>query len=88
MCNFVPLPKTLSQSSTVRWYCEKAIRISVAAGYKAMPRDGTKLALFIDGINTHAAARALGFDKGSRPVFVTLLLANVCFGSLAPIRRR
>jgi uncharacterized LabA/DUF88 family protein len=27
-----------------------------------MPRDGTKLALFIDGINTHAAARALGFD--------------------------
>ena len=27
-----------------------------------MPRDGTKLALFIDGTNTHAAARALGFD--------------------------
>ena len=27
-----------------------------------MPRDGTRLALFIDGINTHAAARALGFD--------------------------
>jgi uncharacterized LabA/DUF88 family protein len=27
-----------------------------------MPRDGTKLALFIDGSNTHAAARALGFD--------------------------
>src|SRR5260370_36982703 len=27
-----------------------------------MPRDGTKVALFIDGINTHAAARALGFD--------------------------
>ena len=27
-----------------------------------MSRDGTKLALFIDGINTHAAARALGFD--------------------------
>jgi uncharacterized LabA/DUF88 family protein len=27
-----------------------------------MPRDGTKLVLFIDGINTHAAARALGFD--------------------------
>jgi len=27
-----------------------------------MPRDGTKLALFIDGINTHAAARALAFD--------------------------
>ena len=31
-------------------------------GRKAMPRDGTKLALFIDGSNTHAAARALGFD--------------------------
>jgi uncharacterized LabA/DUF88 family protein len=27
-----------------------------------MARDGTKLALFIDGLNTHAAARALGFD--------------------------
>src|SRR2546421_13125837 len=27
-----------------------------------MPRDRTKLALFIDGINTHAAARALAFD--------------------------
>ena len=27
-----------------------------------MPQAGTKLALFIDGINTHAAARALGFD--------------------------
>jgi len=27
-----------------------------------MARDGTKLALFIDGVNTHAAARTLGFD--------------------------
>jgi len=27
-----------------------------------MPRDGTKLALFIDGVNIHATARALGFD--------------------------
>src|SRR5258706_7715926 len=27
-----------------------------------MPRDGTKLALFIDGTNTYAAARGLGFD--------------------------
>ncbi len=27
-----------------------------------MPRDGTKLALFIDGTNARAAARALGFD--------------------------
>ncbi len=27
-----------------------------------MARDGTKLALFIDGVNTYAAARALGFD--------------------------
>jgi uncharacterized LabA/DUF88 family protein len=27
-----------------------------------MARDGTKLALFIDGVNTHAAARALGFE--------------------------
>src|SRR6266404_6055339 len=62
MCTFVPSPKILSQSSTVQWFCEKAIRVSAAARCKAMPRDGTKLALFIDGINTHAAARALGFD--------------------------
>ena len=27
-----------------------------------MPRDGTKLALFIDGANLHATAKALGFD--------------------------
>ncbi len=27
-----------------------------------MPRDGTTLALFIDGANTHATAKALGFD--------------------------
>jgi uncharacterized LabA/DUF88 family protein len=27
-----------------------------------MPRDGTKLALFIDGANLYAAARTLGFD--------------------------
>jgi uncharacterized LabA/DUF88 family protein len=27
-----------------------------------MLRDATKLALFVDGANTHAAARALGFD--------------------------
>ncbi len=27
-----------------------------------MARDGTKLALFVDGVNTYAAARALGFD--------------------------
>jgi len=27
-----------------------------------MPRDGTRLALFIDGANAHATAKALGFD--------------------------
>src|SRR5467141_950505 len=27
-----------------------------------MPRDGTTLALFIDGANAHATAKALGFD--------------------------
>jgi len=31
-------------------------------GAKQMPRDGTKLALFIDGANSHATAKALGFD--------------------------
>jgi uncharacterized LabA/DUF88 family protein len=27
-----------------------------------MPQDGTTLALFIDGANAHATAKALGFD--------------------------
>jgi uncharacterized LabA/DUF88 family protein len=27
-----------------------------------MPQDGTTLALFIDGANVHATAKALGFD--------------------------
>jgi uncharacterized LabA/DUF88 family protein len=27
-----------------------------------MPRDGSTLALFIDGANAHATAKALGFD--------------------------
>jgi len=36
--------------------------ISALTGRKGDARDGTKLALFIDGINTHAAARALAFD--------------------------
>jgi uncharacterized LabA/DUF88 family protein len=27
-----------------------------------MARDGTKLALFIDGANLHSTAKALGFD--------------------------
>jgi uncharacterized LabA/DUF88 family protein len=27
-----------------------------------MARDGTRLALFIDGANAHATAKALGFD--------------------------
>ena len=35
-------------------------------GTKQMPRDGTKLALFIDGANAHATAKALGFDIDCR----------------------
>jgi uncharacterized LabA/DUF88 family protein len=31
-------------------------------GGNEMPRDGTRLALFIDGANAHATAKALGFD--------------------------
>jgi uncharacterized LabA/DUF88 family protein len=50
MCTFPTVPDLLKS------------RISALTGGKAMPRDGTKFALFIDGTNTHAAARALGFD--------------------------
>jgi uncharacterized LabA/DUF88 family protein len=48
--------------STVSAHSLLKSRISAVTGGKAMPRDGTKLALFIDGANIHAAARALGFD--------------------------
>ena len=64
-----------------------------------MPRDGTKLALFIDGTNTHAAARALGFDIdykrlltefGSRGTLVrafyyTVVIEDQEFTSIRPL---
>jgi uncharacterized LabA/DUF88 family protein len=52
MCTFAPSPHIGLLKSG----------ISAVTGRKAMPRDGTKLALFIDGTNARAAARALGFD--------------------------
>jgi uncharacterized LabA/DUF88 family protein len=58
-CTLVETPISIVDRTKVLL---KVIRISAAAGCKAMARDGTKLALFIDGVNTHAAARALGFD--------------------------
>src|SRR5260370_2109946 len=73
--------------------------ISAVTGCKAMPRDGTKLALFIDGINTHAAARALGFDidykrlltefrsRGTlvRAFYYTVIVEDQEFSSLRPL---
>src|SRR5258705_881190 len=64
-----------------------------------MPRDGTKLALFIDGINTHAAARALGFDidykrlltefrsRGTlvRAFYYTVIVEDQEFSALRPL---
>jgi uncharacterized LabA/DUF88 family protein len=64
-----------------------------------MPRDGTKLALFIDGINTHAAARALGFDidykrlltefrsRGTlvRTFYYTVLIEDQEFSPIRPL---
>ena len=74
-------------------------RISAVTGRKAMPRDGTKLALFIDGTNTHAAARALGFDidykrlltefrsRGTlvRAFYYTVVIEGQEFFSLRPL---
>jgi len=73
--------------------------ISAVTGRKAMPRDGTKLALFIDGTNTHAAARALGFDidykrlltefrsRGAlvRAFYYTVVIEDREFSSLRPL---
>ena len=64
-----------------------------------MARDGTKLALFIDGINTHAAARALGFDidykrlltefqnRGTlvRAFYYTVIVEDQEFSALRPL---
>src|SRR5258706_4928945 len=73
--------------------------ISAVTGRKAMPRDETKLALFIDGTNTHAAARALGFDidykrlltefrsRGTlvRAFYYTVVIEGQEFFSLRPL---
>ena len=64
-----------------------------------MARDGTKLALFIDGVNTHAAARALGFDidykrlltefrsRGTlvRAFYYTVIVEDQEFSALRPL---
>ena len=64
-----------------------------------MARDGTKLSLFIDGVNTYAAARALGFDidykrllkefqsRGTlvRAFYYTSIIGDQEFSSLRPL---
>src|SRR2546421_4928320 len=64
-----------------------------------MARDGTKLALFIDGLNTYAAARALGFDidykrlltefqsRGTlvRAFYYTVIVEDQEFSALRPL---
>jgi len=64
-----------------------------------MARDGTKLALFIDGVNTHAAARTLGFEidykrlltefqsRGTlvRAFYYTAIIEDQEFSSLRPL---
>src|SRR6266487_4062505 len=99
MRTFAPSSKILSQSSTIQRFCEKVIRISAAGGCKAMARDGTKLALFIDGVNTYAAARALGFDidykrlltefqsRGTlvRAFYYTVVIEDQEFSALRPL---
>ena len=64
-----------------------------------MARDGTKLALFIDGVNTHAAARTLGFDidykrlltefqsRGTlvRAFYYTVIVEDQEFSALRPL---
>jgi len=64
-----------------------------------MPRDAIKLALFIDGANTHAAARALGFDidykrlltefqsRGTlvRAFYYTVIVEDQEFSALRPL---
>ena len=64
-----------------------------------MPRDGTKLALFIDGANAHATAKALGFDIDYRRLlaefrshgtlvrafYYTATIENQEFSSIRPL---
>src|SRR5258706_5403387 len=64
-----------------------------------MARDGTKLALFIDGVTTHAAARTLGFDidykrlltefqsRGTlvRAFYYTVIVEDQEFSALRPL---
>src|ERR1700676_5172253 len=64
-----------------------------------MPRNGTKLALFIDGANAHATAKALGFDidykrlltefqsRGTlvRAFYYTAIIEDQEFSSVRPL---
>src|SRR3984893_7600634 len=64
-----------------------------------MPRNGTKLALFIDGANAHATAKALGFDidyrrlltefqsRGTlvRAFYYTAILEDQEYSSIRPL---
>jgi uncharacterized LabA/DUF88 family protein len=64
-----------------------------------MPRDGTKLALFIDGLNFYATAKALGFDidykrllkefrgRGNlvRAFYYTAIIEDQEFSSVRPL---
>jgi len=64
-----------------------------------MPRDGTRLALFIDGANLYAAAKTLGFDidfkrlltefrsRGTlvRAFYYTVVIEDQEFSSLRPL---
>jgi uncharacterized LabA/DUF88 family protein len=64
-----------------------------------MPRDGTKLALFVDGLNLYAAARALGFEidykgllkefrgRGNlvRAFYYTAIIEDQEFSSVRPL---
>src|SRR5258708_14894472 len=64
-----------------------------------MPRDAPKLALFIDGANTHAGARTLGFDidykrlltefqsRGTlvRAFYYTVIVEDQEFSALRPL---
>src|SRR3984885_6852525 len=71
----------------------------LAMGDDLMPRDGSKIGLFIDGVNLHATAKTLGFDidyrrlpkefqsRGTvvRAFYYTAVVEDSDFSSIRPL---
>src|SRR5258708_27128412 len=83
----------------VRLICRRSGSQHRASNGEQMPKDGTTVALFIDGANLHATAKALGFEidykrllnevqsRGTlaRAFYYTAIIEDQEFSALRPL---